>query len=130
MTEQYQVFIVTGSTSGVGLELAYILYLRNAKVYIAARSEDKAKAAIEEIKTRVPNSEGQIIFLLLDLGNLSTIKNSAEEFLRENERLDVLWNNAGVMVPVWQLQVSYSYVVSCLFFSSMLRTLSITYPMR
>ncbi len=74
--------------------------MRNAKVYIAARSEDKAKAAIEEIKIRVPNSKGQIIFLRLDLGDLTTIKSSAEEFLRGNERLDVLWNNAGVMIPV------------------------------
>jgi len=49
----------------------------------------------------VPNSGGQIIFLRLDLGDLTTIKSSAEEFLRGNERLDVLWNNAGVMVPVW-----------------------------
>ncbi|KAL8823586.1 MAG: hypothetical protein Q9191_005719 [Dirinaria sp. TL-2023a] len=94
-----KVFIVTGSTSGVGFELAYILYLCNAKVYIAARSEDKGNAAIEEIKARVPDSKGQILFLHLDLSDLTTIKSSAEAFLRENERLDVLWNNAGVMIP-------------------------------
>ncbi len=39
------------------------------------------------------------MFLKLDLGDLTTIKKSVEEFLRNEQRLDVLWNNAGVMVP-------------------------------
>lgn len=92
-------FIVTGSSSGIGEQLAYILYLKNAKVYVAARSEDKAMKAIEGIKSRVPSSTGQLRFLHLDLDDLTTIKASAEKFLSENDRLDVLWNNAGVMVP-------------------------------
>ncbi|KAK3173359.1 hypothetical protein OEA41_006688 [Lepraria neglecta] len=94
-----KVFIVTGSSSGVGRELAYILYLHNAKVYVAARSSAKAEKAISEIKTRAPNSKGSLTFLHLDLDDLTTIKASAEAFLRENDRLDVLLNNAGVMTP-------------------------------
>lgn len=94
-----KVFIVTGSSSGLGEQLAYILYLKNAKVYMAARSEAKASKAIQGIKSRVPNSKGQLIFLHLDLDDLATIKPTAETFLAENDRLDVLWNNAGVMVP-------------------------------
>lgn len=92
-------FIVTGSSSGVGRELAYILYLHNAKVYVATRSEEKASKAISDIKSRAPNSKGSLIFLHLDLNDLTTIKASAEAFLRDNDRLDVLWNNAGVMIP-------------------------------
>lgn len=38
-------------------------------------------------------------YLSLDLDDLGTIKMSADEFLSKEERLDVLWNNAGVMVP-------------------------------
>lgn len=79
--------------------MAYILYLKNAKVYVAARSEAKAAKAIEGIKSRAPSSKGQLIYLHLDLDDLTTIKASAEKFLSENERLDVLWNNAGVMIP-------------------------------
>lgn len=95
----FQVFIVTGASSGVGKELAAILFSHNAKVYAAGRSEEKGNAAIEEIKTRFPSSEGQIIFLYLDLNDLSTIQKSANDFLSKESRLDVLWNNAGVMVP-------------------------------
>lgn len=90
---------MTGASSGIGEQLAYILYLKNAKVYMAARSEDKATKAIQGIKSRVPNSKGQLIYLHLDLDDLATIKPTAEKFLAENDRLDVLWNNAGVMAP-------------------------------
>jgi len=90
---------VTGSSSGVGKELAQILYAHHAKVYVAARSQDKADAAISSIKSNFPNSKGELVFLPLDLGDLTTIKASAEAFLSKEETLDVLWNNAGVMVP-------------------------------
>jgi retinol dehydrogenase 12 len=63
------------------------------------RSEDKAKAAIESIKTAFPNSKGELIYLHLDLDDLTTIKPSAEAFLSKEDKLNVLWNNAGVMVP-------------------------------
>ncbi|KAL9071880.1 MAG: hypothetical protein Q9161_003980 [Pseudevernia consocians] len=94
-----RVFIVTGASSGIGSALAEILYLHNAKVYVAARSEEKAAKAISEITSRVPESKGVLIFLHLDLDDLSTIKSTAEAFLRDNDRLDGLWNNAGVMIP-------------------------------
>ncbi|TAQ85334.1 hypothetical protein B7494_g6342 [Chlorociboria aeruginascens] len=94
-----KVFIVTGASSGVGRELAQILYSRNAKVYIAARSAERAEAAIQSIKTTFPESTGELVYLHLDLDDLTTIKTSAEEFLGKEQRLDVLWNNAGVMVP-------------------------------
>jgi NAD(P)-dependent dehydrogenase (short-subunit alcohol dehydrogenase family) len=40
-----------------------------------------------------------LVFLHLDLDDLTTIKKSAEEFLSKEKKLDVLWNNAGVMIP-------------------------------
>ena len=51
------------------------------------------------MKTNFPDSKGELVFLHLDLDDLSTIKKSAEEFLSKEQKLDVLWNNAGVMVP-------------------------------
>jgi NAD(P)-dependent dehydrogenase (short-subunit alcohol dehydrogenase family) len=68
-------------------------------VYIAARSEIKAGQTINDIKRQHPHSNGQLIYLHLDLNDLTTIKASAEEFLGKESRLDVLFNNAGVMVP-------------------------------
>ena len=94
-----KVFIITGSNTGVGKELASILYQHNATVYVAARTESKARTAIEDIKSLHPSSKGTLHYLHLDLSDLSTIKAAAETFKRKETRLDVLWNNAGVMVP-------------------------------
>jgi NAD(P)-dependent dehydrogenase (short-subunit alcohol dehydrogenase family) len=45
-----------------------------------------------------PASRGDIVYLYLDLIDLATIQKSADDFLAKEQRLDVLWNNAGVMV--------------------------------
>lgn len=94
-----KVYIVTGSNTGVGKELAQILYAKNGKVYIAARSEEKAGKAIEDIKKAAPNSAGTLVFLRLDLANLTTIKASVAHFLANENKHHVLFNNAGVMNP-------------------------------
>lgn len=94
-----RVFIVTGGYAGVGKELSKILYQRNGTVYVAGRSKGKADCAIEEIKRAVPSSDGRLDFLHVDLADLLTIKGSVEEFMRREQRLDVLTNNAGVMTP-------------------------------
>lgn len=91
--------VQTGGYAGVGLELSRILYQRNGTVYIAGRSEAKGAAAISSIKSKCPSSDGRLEFLHLDLADLATIKASAEAFLARERRLDVLTNNAGVMVP-------------------------------
>jgi len=94
-----KVFIVTGSNTGVGKDLVSILFSRNATVYVAARSEPKATDAIKSILAAHPSSKGTLHFLKLDLSDLSTIQASANEFLSKEDKLDVLWNNAGVMIP-------------------------------
>jgi retinol dehydrogenase 12 len=85
-----QVFIITGSSSGLGKELAQILYAHDAKVYVAARSKEKAGQVMEEIRANFPASKGELVYLHLDLEDLSTIKTSAEEFLGKEHQLDVL----------------------------------------
>ena len=92
----FQVYIVTGSNTGVGKQVAQILYSKNAKVYIAARSEDKANRAIADIKKSWPQSKGSLIFQHLDLSDLSTIKTSVQRFTSQESKLHVLFNNAGV----------------------------------
>ncbi|OAA40010.1 short-chain dehydrogenase [Metarhizium rileyi] len=93
-----RVHIVTGGYAGIGKELSSILYRHNAVIYIAGRNEDKAANAIEEIKTRNPDSKGRLEFLSLDLSDLTTIKAALETFCSREKRLDVLVNNAGVMM--------------------------------
>jgi NAD(P)-dependent dehydrogenase (short-subunit alcohol dehydrogenase family) len=94
-----KVFIVTGGNSGVGKELVNILYRHNATVYIATRSEERSAEAIAEIQKNHPKSTGTLKFLKLVLDDLTTIKASAQSFLAQESRLDVIWNNAGVMLP-------------------------------
>ncbi|KAL1871067.1 short-chain alcohol dehydrogenase [Diaporthe australafricana] len=89
-----KVYIVTGATSGVGLELARILYSKHAKVYIAAREEGDVTT---RIKKEEPRSKGDIVFLPLDLNDLRSVKESAERFLACETKLNVLFNNAGYM---------------------------------
>ncbi|KAI4865073.1 putative short-chain dehydrogenase [Hypoxylon rubiginosum] len=95
-----KVYIVTGSNTGVGNELARMLYSKNAKVYIAARSQDKANNAIGDIKKAYPSSKGDLAFLKLDLSDLTKIKASTDEFLAKETKLDVLFNNAGIQNPL------------------------------
>ncbi|KAJ7197769.1 hypothetical protein GGX14DRAFT_526004 [Mycena pura] len=91
-----QVIIVTGSNTGVGKETAKALLQHNAKVYIAARSEEKARAAIQDLKSET-GKEAE--FLRVDLADLPSIKRAAEEFAQKETQLHVLFNNGGVMVP-------------------------------
>ena len=66
---------------------------------MAARSETKTAAVMAEIRAKHPLSTGSLVFLPLQLDDLSTIRATANAFLSAETRLDVLWNNAGVMVP-------------------------------
>ncbi|KAE9390280.1 NAD(P)-binding protein [Gymnopus androsaceus JB14] len=91
-----QVMIVTGANTGVGKAIAQELLKHNAKVYIAARSQEKAEAAIKELKTKTGK---EAIFLKLDLSDLRTIKPTVEKFLSKETQLHVLINNAGVGQP-------------------------------
>ena len=75
-----------------------ILFQAGGKVYIAGRSEETAKNAISEIKAlkNEKSTTGELEFILLALDDLSTIKSSAEAFKSKEERLDILFNNAGI----------------------------------
>ncbi|KAJ9297093.1 hypothetical protein DTO271G3_4854 [Paecilomyces variotii] len=94
--QQGKVFLVTGGYSGVGLELCKLLYQAGGKVYLAGRSEEKARNAIATIEAQ---PGGEVIFLPLSLDDLTTIKPAVEKFTATESRLDILFNNAGVSNP-------------------------------
>ncbi|KAI8631156.1 hypothetical protein F5Y19DRAFT_473555 [Xylariaceae sp. FL1651] len=104
-----KVYLITGANTGLGKELARMLYSKNAKVYIAARSEAKGLQAIEAIKEAEPNSSGELAFIRLDLADLRTVKASAQEFLKRETKLHVLFNNAGVMKPATGAKSAQGY---------------------
>lgn len=93
----HQVYIVTGGNSGVGKALVTLLFAKNAKVYMAARSEMKARSAIADIQKLYPQSKGRLFFLELDLADLDKVRQSAQKFLSLEDGLHVLFNNAAVM---------------------------------
>ncbi|MCJ1237158.1 hypothetical protein MMC14_005143, partial [Varicellaria rhodocarpa] len=62
------------------------------------RSQSKGSTAISNIKKIIPESSGRLEFLLIDLSDFSTIKSGVEAFTAQEKRLDVLVNNAGVML--------------------------------
>jgi NAD(P)-dependent dehydrogenase (short-subunit alcohol dehydrogenase family) len=91
-----KVFIVTGGNSGVGFELAKILFSKGGTVYIAGRSPVKIGTAIEAIRSVHTESLGHLNSLPLDLSDLTTISTCTSTFLNQESRLDVLFNNAGI----------------------------------
>lgn len=92
-----KVFIVTGSSSGLGYETAKVLANKNATVIVAVRNEVKGNAAVEKIKAENPNADIQV--MLVDLSNLESVHKFAENFKEKFKKLDILINNAGVMNP-------------------------------
>jgi retinol dehydrogenase 12 len=102
-----KVFIVTGAASGVGFELAKILYAAGGTVYIGARSTVRCSDAIEKIKSSVlvgnnaaaTKSQGKLGSMVVDLADLATVRGAVEQFLQDEVRLDGLVHNAGVMMP-------------------------------
>lgn len=92
-----KVYIVTGANTGTGKELTKMLYSKNAKIYMLARSEIKTKEAMADIEKALPKSHGSMHYLKLDLADLTTIKATVQRFLALESKLHVLWNNAGVL---------------------------------
>jgi NAD(P)-dependent dehydrogenase (short-subunit alcohol dehydrogenase family) len=87
-------FLITGANTGIGKETARALAGRGARLYLACRSPDAGRAAIEEIGGQTGNRELEL--LSLDLGDLDSVRQCAETFLATGEPLHVLINNAGV----------------------------------
>ena len=88
--------IVTGSNTGIGLEIARGLARKGARVILACRDGDKAREAEEDIKRGHEGADTG--YLHLDLANIASVRDAAEEAKKE-KRIDLLVNNAGVMIP-------------------------------
>ncbi|XP_066515078.1 dehydrogenase/reductase SDR family member 13a.3 [Hoplias malabaricus] len=89
--------VVTGSNTGIGKATALDLAKRGARVILACRNQEKAEAAVYDIRRESGNNE--VLFMHLDLANLKSVRMFAETFLKTEPRLDLLINNAGVAGP-------------------------------
>ncbi|WP_168452982.1 oxidoreductase [Sphingopyxis microcysteis] len=88
--------LVTGANAGIGFEVTKVLAARGAHVVLACRDEDKAEVAMNRIWADVPQAE--LSFQPLDLADIDQVRESAQAVLA-GPRIDVLVNNAGVMIP-------------------------------
>lgn len=98
MVEQTgKISIVTGSNTGTGFHIAHGLAAKGAHVIMACRNVAKATTARELIVSQFPNAQVEVE--LLDLADLQSIKDFSERMHMNHQHLDLLINNAGVMIP-------------------------------
>lgn len=95
--------IVTGANSGIGFEAAKELARNGAHVVMACRSPLKAQASADAITDEVPDASLEVMDL--DLADLASIRAFATAFGASHDRLDLLVNNAGVMMTPYRTTV-------------------------
>lgn len=125
-----KVALVTGGNIGLGRETILQLSTHNPKhIYLGARTESKARDAIASIQKEVPNA-APITWLPLDLTSFSSIKDAAETFKQSSNRLDLLFNNAGIMASPpgttkegYEIQFGTNHVGHALFTKLLIPTL-------
>ena len=88
-----KICIVTGATSGIGLEAAKALAMQDYCVVLACRNDIKANKTLDKIIIQSENKD--IYYMNLDLSSFQSIKNFTEAFINKFDKLDVLINNAG-----------------------------------
>lgn len=107
--------MVTGASSGLGVETARSLARCGARVIMAARDENKTHVAIHAIARQVPGAD--LVYMPLDLSDRESIVRCAEGVQRSLTSLDLLINNAGVMacplrrtVEGWEWQLAVNHI--------------------
>jgi retinol dehydrogenase 12 len=87
-------FFVTGASSGIGRAVVEALAEWGGSVVLACRSEERTKPVLGSIRARHPTAD--VRFLSLDVSDLTSVRNAADEFLATGQVIDVLINNAGL----------------------------------
>lgn len=87
-----QVFLLTGSSGGIGIETGRALAATGGKVYLGVRDLEKGKEALKEIL-----EPDRVELLELDTGSVESVRTAAKTFLSKSTQLNVLVNNAGIM---------------------------------
>src|SRR3954465_6940184 len=85
--------LVTGANKGIGFEVARELARLGRRVFLGARNEKAGRAAADKL-----SKDGEVIFLEIDVSDAGSIRRAAEELGRQADRLDVLVNNAGILL--------------------------------
>ncbi|KAJ8120602.1 hypothetical protein O1611_g10325 [Lasiodiplodia mahajangana] len=89
-----KVVLITGATSGIGIETARAMYATGAKVFVMVRDTKKVQPIVADIISTTKGT-GNIEVIEMDLDSLDSVKKAAQEFLKKSSQLNVLINNAG-----------------------------------
>jgi|SRR5436305_370529 len=90
---QGKTILITGATSGIGLEASVELARRGARMFLVGRDPGRTEAAVAQVKAR--SGSGDVSSFLCDFSSQASIRTLAGEVLGKLDRLDVLINNAG-----------------------------------
>jgi len=93
-----QVALVTGANSGIGFSISKALSLQGATVVLACRSPQRCFRAVDEIRSDERYSGAPVTPLMMDVSNLSKVRHAAKIFMQNNDKLDMLFLNAGISV--------------------------------
>jgi retinol dehydrogenase 14 len=91
-----KVVLVTGANSGIGKETAEGLAGMGATVVMVCRDRERGQSALDEIRSKTGNQSVEL--MICDLASQAQIRKLAEEFKQKHNRLDVLVNNAGLVL--------------------------------
>jgi NAD(P)-dependent dehydrogenase (short-subunit alcohol dehydrogenase family) len=89
--------VITGGNSGIGFEAARVLAQRGARLLLGCRDRGKAHDAVVRIRGLAPGADVRVV--PLDLASLRSVRAAAAQIRSACERIDLLINNAGVMMP-------------------------------
>ena len=95
--QQGRTAVVTGANSGIGFEAAAVLAQRGAVTVLACRDTGKAERAAARLPATAPQAKVSVV--RLDLASLDSVRAAAGQIRASHERLDLLINNAGLMMP-------------------------------
>ena len=96
-SQQGKTILITGGNSGIGYYAALALAKVGAHVVIAGRNPDKIDQAIKSIEA--DGIDGRLEAGIVDLASLDSVGQFAAQFVIDHSKLDILINNAGVMMP-------------------------------
>jgi NAD(P)-dependent dehydrogenase (short-subunit alcohol dehydrogenase family) len=85
----------TGANDTTGLETARALHLTGCKTFITTRSAEKGTVAVQSVVNSNGGEKGGIEAITMELGDLSSVRNAAREFLSRSKNLNILICNAG-----------------------------------
>jgi NAD(P)-dependent dehydrogenase (short-subunit alcohol dehydrogenase family) len=88
--------VITGGNSGIGLETAVALARAGAKTLITARDAARGEAAVADIRARSGSAAVELV--VFDLGSIASVRAGAADILARCDRIDVLLNNAGIVL--------------------------------